>query len=81
MRGYLKDFITSHGIHDAFRGAEPCAAALDEALSGARSFDVAMGEYQRTRDEQVLPMYEFPGALDVGPSVHRGRSGPRRGLG
>ena len=26
---------------------------------GARSFDDAMGEYQRTRDEHVLPMYEF----------------------
>ena len=57
--GYVKDFITAQGIADAFRDAEKCAAALDEAFSGARSFDVAMGEYQRTRDQQVLPMYEF----------------------
>jgi hypothetical protein len=32
---------------------------LDEALTGARSFDEAMGDYQRGRDEHVLPMYEF----------------------
>ena len=44
---------------DAFRDAELCADALDEAFSGARSFDDAMGEYQSTRDEHVLPMYEF----------------------
>jgi flavin-dependent dehydrogenase len=57
--GYNKDFITAQGITDAFRDAELCAAALDEWLAGARPFDVAMGEYQSTRDEQVLPMFEF----------------------
>ena len=57
--GYNKDFITAQGITDAFRDAELCATALDESLSGARSFDVAMGEYQSTRDEHVLPMFEF----------------------
>jgi 2-polyprenyl-6-methoxyphenol hydroxylase-like FAD-dependent oxidoreductase len=57
--GYNKDFITAQGIHDAFRDAELCAAALDETFSGVRSFDVAMAEYQSTRDEHVLPMYEF----------------------
>ena len=40
--GYNKDFITAQGIHDAFRDAELCATALDEAFSGARSFDEAM---------------------------------------
>jgi flavin-dependent dehydrogenase len=57
--GYNKDFITAQGISDAFRDAELCANALDESLSGARSFDVAMGAYQSTRDEHVLPMFEF----------------------
>jgi 2-polyprenyl-6-methoxyphenol hydroxylase-like FAD-dependent oxidoreductase len=57
--GYNKDFITGHGIHDAFRDAELCATALHQALSGARSFDAAMADYQFTRDEQVLPMYEL----------------------
>jgi 2-polyprenyl-6-methoxyphenol hydroxylase-like FAD-dependent oxidoreductase len=57
--GYNKDFITAQGIQDAFRDAELCANALDQTLSGARSFDAAMGEYQSTRDKHVLPMYEF----------------------
>jgi hypothetical protein len=46
------------GSH-AFRDAELCTTALEESFSGARSFDVAMGEYQSRRDEHVLPMYEF----------------------
>jgi len=57
--GYNKDFITAQGIQDAFRDAELCATALDETFTGARTFDVAMGEYQSARDQQVLPMFEF----------------------
>ena len=57
--GYTKDFITAQGMHDAFRDAELCATALDEAFTGTRSFDTAMGRYQATRDTQVLPMYEL----------------------
>ncbi|MGH2759966.1 MAG: oxidoreductase, partial [Actinomycetota bacterium] len=57
--GYNKDFITAQGITDAFRDAELCANALDEAFTGARSFEEAMGSYQRTRDEHVLPMFEM----------------------
>jgi 2-polyprenyl-6-methoxyphenol hydroxylase-like FAD-dependent oxidoreductase len=57
--GYNKDPITAQGIMDAFHDAERCAAALDEALTGASAFDVAMGDYQRARDEHAMPMYEF----------------------
>jgi len=57
--GYNKDFITAQGIQDAFRDAELCADALDRTLSGSRSFDAAMGEYQSARDKHVLPMYEL----------------------
>ena len=57
--GYNKDPITAQGISDAFRDAERCALALDQAFSGTRSFDEAMGECQRDRDEHALPMYEF----------------------
>jgi len=57
--GYTKDPITAQGIQDAFRDAEQCVAALDQSFTGARSFDEAMGEYQRNRDEQSMPMYEF----------------------
>ena len=57
--GYNKDFITAQGISDAFRDAEHCAHALDEALSGERSFDDALSDYQTTRDSHVVPMFEF----------------------
>jgi 2-polyprenyl-6-methoxyphenol hydroxylase-like FAD-dependent oxidoreductase len=57
--GYNKDFITAQGITDAFRDAELCARALDASLSGRIPFDTAMAEYQATRDQQVLAMYEF----------------------
>jgi 2-polyprenyl-6-methoxyphenol hydroxylase-like FAD-dependent oxidoreductase len=57
--GYNKDPITAQGITDAFRDAERCATALDETLRGARSFDDAMGEYQRERDAHALAMYDF----------------------
>jgi flavin-dependent dehydrogenase len=57
--GYNKDFITAQGMHDAFRDAEGCATALDEAFSGARPFEAAMADYQLARDRQVLPMYEL----------------------
>ena len=61
--GYNKDYLTAQGITDAFRDAELLSTALDEFLSGARGFDVALGEYQRTRDKHVLPMYELTGEL------------------
>ena len=57
--GYNKDPITAQGINDAFRDAESCATALDQSFSGARPFEAAMGDYQRARDEHVLPMYHF----------------------
>jgi 2-polyprenyl-6-methoxyphenol hydroxylase-like FAD-dependent oxidoreductase len=57
--GYSKDFITAQGIQDAFRDAERCARALDEAWSGRRAFEEAMADYQAARDEHVLPMYEL----------------------
>ncbi|MGH3734230.1 MAG: NAD(P)/FAD-dependent oxidoreductase [Micromonosporaceae bacterium] len=57
--GYTKDPITAQGISDAFRDAELCAAALDEFLTGRRSFTDVMSAYQAARDTHVLPMYEF----------------------
>jgi len=57
--GYNKDFITAQGMHDAFRDAELCATALDEAFTATSAFETAMGAYQATRDTQVLPMYEL----------------------
>ncbi len=57
--GFVKDFITAQGMQDAFRDAELCAGALDDALTGARRFDAAMADYQSARDGQSLPMYEL----------------------
>lgn len=57
--GYTKDPVTAQGISDAFRSAEWCAAALDEALSGRQSFDAAMADYQQRRDQSALSLYEF----------------------
>ena len=57
--GYNKDFITAQGMQDAFRDAELCATAIDETFRGARDFAVAMGDYQSTRDNEAMPMYEF----------------------
>jgi 2-polyprenyl-6-methoxyphenol hydroxylase-like FAD-dependent oxidoreductase len=57
--GYNKDFIPAMGILDAFRDAELCANAMDETFSGKRTFEDALSAYQRIRDQQVLPMYEF----------------------
>jgi flavin-dependent dehydrogenase len=57
--GYNKDPITAMGITDAFREVELCVTALDETLTGARSYEDAMSDYQRKRDSQAVPMYEF----------------------
>ncbi len=57
--GYLKDSITAQGIHDAFRDAERLATGIVEHLSQGRPWDEAMSAYQRDRDEDSLPMYEF----------------------
>jgi 2-polyprenyl-6-methoxyphenol hydroxylase-like FAD-dependent oxidoreductase len=61
--GYAKDPVTAQGITDAFLDAELCADALDAVWRGDRGYDEALGEYQRHRDERVLPMYEFTGRL------------------
>ena len=57
--GYIRDPITAQGIRDAFRDAEVCALALDQSFSGASSYEDAMGNYQQSRDANVMSMYEF----------------------
>ena len=57
--GYHKNPITAMGINDAFRDAELVAGALDDAFSGRRPFEEGMSDYQRTRDEEAMPVYEF----------------------
>lgn len=57
--GYHKDPITALGMSDAFRDAEALAVALGDALAGRRSYDDALGAYQRARDEPSLAMYHL----------------------
>jgi 2-polyprenyl-6-methoxyphenol hydroxylase-like FAD-dependent oxidoreductase len=57
--GYHKDPITALGISDAFRDAEGVSAALDDALAGRRSYDDAMGAFQKARDEASFALYDF----------------------
>jgi 2-polyprenyl-6-methoxyphenol hydroxylase-like FAD-dependent oxidoreductase len=57
--GYHKNPITAMGINDAFRDAELVAAALDDAISGRRPYEAGMSDYQRTRDGEAMPVYEF----------------------
>jgi flavin-dependent dehydrogenase len=56
--GYTKDPITAQGITDAFHSAEWCAGALHETLTGTRSYNEAMADYQQQRDA-ALPLYEY----------------------
>src|SRR5262249_26053293 len=55
--GYTKDPVTALGICDAFYGAEQCARAVGEWLTGERDFDDALGAYQRDRDEHSRDLY------------------------
>jgi len=61
--GYDRDSITAQGISDAFRDAELCTNAIDDAFTGRRPFNDAMADYQSTRDTKVMPMYEFTAQL------------------
>ena len=57
--GYHKDPITAFGITDAFHQVELPVDALDQSFSGPRTFDDAMGDYQRQRDEATMPMFDL----------------------
>ena len=56
---YHKNPITAMGINDAFRDAELLVGALDDAFSGRRPYEEGMRDYQQTRDQEALPVYEF----------------------
>jgi flavin-dependent dehydrogenase len=57
--GYHKDSITAQGISDAFCQAELLAEALDNGFSGMKNMEAALADYEKQRNESVLPMYEF----------------------
>lgn len=57
--GYLRDFITAQGIQDAFLDAELCSSAIATSLTGERTAEAAMRDYQVARDVRVRSMYGF----------------------
>ncbi|MBP7147248.1 MAG: NAD(P)/FAD-dependent oxidoreductase [Acidobacteria bacterium] len=56
--GYHKHPLSAQGISDAFRDADLLSAAIHDGLTGNRPLDAALAEYERRRNEAVLPMYE-----------------------
>lgn len=54
---YCKDPSTALGIGDAFTQAFMLSEALDAVFSGA-DWEVTLTEYQRRRDERVMPAYQ-----------------------
>lgn len=57
--GYNKDSITAQGITDSFKQAELLAEAIDAGLSNRSPMEEALAEYERKRNEDAFPMYEF----------------------
>jgi 2-polyprenyl-6-methoxyphenol hydroxylase-like FAD-dependent oxidoreductase len=57
--GYHKDPLTAEGITDAFRDAELLADAIDAGFSGRRPLEEALAGYERQRNEDALPVYDF----------------------
>jgi 2-polyprenyl-6-methoxyphenol hydroxylase-like FAD-dependent oxidoreductase len=56
---YHKNPITAMGINDAFRDAELLAGALDDAFQGRRTYEQGMSDYQKSRDHEAMPVYDF----------------------
>ena len=57
--GYLKDPIIAQGMSDALRSAEWLADAAHAGLSGSRPINDALADYQRIRDERLMPMFHL----------------------
>ena len=86
--GYHRDFITGLGINDAFRDAELVTKAVDEGFSGKRPIEEAMADYESTRNDLAMPLYEITtkmasgqitnvsGFLEFGPAILRNLPAP-----
>lgn len=56
--GYYRHPLTAQGITDAFHHATLLADAIHEGFSGERGMEAALQDYERRRNEAVLPMFE-----------------------
>jgi flavin-dependent dehydrogenase len=57
--GYHRDAVTGQGITDAFRDADLLADAIDAGMGGIYPIEQALADYERCRNQSVMPMYEF----------------------
>jgi flavin-dependent dehydrogenase len=57
--GYDKDSITAQGIGDAFRDAELADEAVDDGLSGRLALGEGLAAYERRRNQETVPTYDF----------------------
>ena len=57
--GLEMDPCTAEGITNAFRDAELLAEAIDAGFAARRPLDEALADYERRRNEAVMPVYEF----------------------
>lgn len=57
--GYHKDPYTAQGISDAFLSAKLAAEAIGTGLRGDLSLEEALADYERQRNEDAFPKYEF----------------------
>ena len=73
--GYHKDPLTGKGITDAFRDAELLTEAIDSGFAEHRSLDEALADYERQRNETVMPIYEltcqFAGLEPLAPQMQQ----------
>ena len=56
--GCHKDPILAQGMKDAFLSAELLANAVDIGLSGRKPLNEALAEYERLRNEAIMPQYK-----------------------
>ncbi len=57
--GLTMDPVTGQGIGNAFRDAERIAKAVDTSFSGKKPMQQVLNEYEDSRKEETLAMYEF----------------------
>ncbi len=57
--GCHKDPITAQGITDAFRDSAFLSEAIDAGLSGVQPLDEALADYEKRRNDVLMPLYEF----------------------
>ncbi len=57
--GMKKDPVTAQGIASAFAGADMLAEAVDRGLGNAQQLDAELAEFERARDQWLLPYYDF----------------------